>query len=109
MRHVSANHCYQMLDAYVATTNDNSILERALPLAEKELAWWKSNRTITVTSPYTNQTHNVTHYAVVNTAPRPESYYQGGFMHYRTTAPCGIDSLRFRLHDCSRPYVADID
>lgn len=66
-----------MLDAYVAESNDTSILDRALPLAEKELAWWKNNRTINVTSPFTNTTHEMAHYAVVNTAPRPESYFQG--------------------------------
>ncbi|KAI0088616.1 glycoside hydrolase [Irpex rosettiformis] len=66
----------QMLDAYVKESNDTSILKRALPLAEKELAWWKTNRTLTITSPYTNQSHDVLHYAVNNTAPRPESFLE---------------------------------
>ncbi|KAI0698165.1 glycoside hydrolase family 37 protein [Cytidiella melzeri] len=66
----------QMLDAYISESNDTSILTRALPLAEKELAWWSTNRTITVTSPFTNTTYDMFHYAVNNTAPRPESYLQ---------------------------------
>ncbi|KDQ62129.1 glycoside hydrolase family 37 protein [Jaapia argillacea MUCL 33604] len=64
----------QMLSAYVTATNDTSILVRALPLAEKELTWWQTNRTLSVTSPYTNQTYSMAHYAVTNTGPRPESY-----------------------------------
>ncbi|KAG1835758.1 glycoside hydrolase family 37 protein [Suillus subalutaceus] len=63
-----------MVYDYVNVTGDTSILQRALPLAEVELAWWANNRTIEVTSPYTNQTYMMAHYAVNNTAPRPESY-----------------------------------
>lgn len=63
-----------MVYDYVNVTGDTSILQRALPLAEAELAWWANNRTINVTSPYTNQTYMMAHYAVTNTAPRPESY-----------------------------------
>ena len=66
-----------MLDAYVSATNDTAILNRALPLAEKELAWWKTNRTLTVKSPYTNTSYEMARYAVNNTAPRPESYLTG--------------------------------
>lgn len=68
-----------MLSDYVAETNDTSILERALPLAEKELAWWVTNRTSTITSPYTNNSYPVARYAAANTAPRPESYLTGWF------------------------------
>jgi len=64
-----------MLDQYVKATNDTDILERALPLAERELQWWAKNRTIPVTSSYTSKTYNMSHYAVVNSAPRPESYF----------------------------------
>ncbi|XP_006462478.1 hypothetical protein AGABI2DRAFT_206816 [Agaricus bisporus var. bisporus H97] len=64
----------QMLDRYVKVTGDRSILDRALPLAEKELTWWHDNRSLNVTSPFTNQTHLVYHYSVNNSAPRPESY-----------------------------------
>lgn len=63
-----------MVYDYVNATGDTSIVQRALPLAEAELAWWANNRTIEVTSPYTNQTYMMAHYAVNNTAPRPESY-----------------------------------
>lgn len=65
-----------MLARYVNVTSDTSILARALPLAEAELQWWKNNRTISVTSPYTHIVHSVSHYAVNNTAPRPESYLE---------------------------------
>ncbi|TFY78486.1 hypothetical protein EWM64_g5528 [Hericium alpestre] len=83
-----------MLADYVSATNDTAILDRALPLAEKivvlcltitpdmhahthrqrELTWWQDNRTMNVTSPFTNQTYAVARYAAANTAPRPESY-----------------------------------
>ncbi|KIJ04656.1 alpha,alpha-trehalase, partial [Paxillus involutus ATCC 200175] len=65
-----------MLSDYITVTGDTSILARALPLAEVELAWWATNRTIQVTSPYTNQTYMMSHYAVNNSAPRPESYLE---------------------------------
>lgn len=84
----------QMLDNYVAASNDIAILDRALPLAEarsrspsflsaadtthqRELAWWSENRSLDVTSPYTNKTYTLSHYAVTNSAPRPESYLTG--------------------------------
>lgn len=65
-----------MLDKYVKATNDTSILERALPLAELELNWWSTNRAISVTSSYTSQTYTMSHYSVNNSAPRPESYLE---------------------------------
>ncbi|KAI5118081.1 hypothetical protein M0805_009161 [Coniferiporia weirii] len=64
----------QMLADYVNASNDTSILARALPLAERELEFWHTNRTLNVTSPFTNKTYQVSRYAVNNTAPRPESY-----------------------------------
>ncbi|KAK7025562.1 hypothetical protein VNI00_015915 [Paramarasmius palmivorus] len=64
----------QMLARYVNVTGDRDILTRALPLAEKELQWWQDNRTLNVTSPFTNRTFAMTRYAVNNSAPRPESY-----------------------------------
>ncbi|EEB90625.1 hypothetical protein MPER_11142, partial [Moniliophthora perniciosa FA553] len=64
----------QMLARYVAVTNDRDILTRALPLAEKELQWWQINRTLNVTSPFSNKTFAMSRYAVNNSAPRPESY-----------------------------------
>jgi len=63
-----------MVATYVYRTGDVNILERAFPLMEAELSWWETNRTIDVTSPYSNNTFRMTRYAVENTAPRPESY-----------------------------------
>lgn len=70
-------------------TNDTNILARALPLAEKELVWWATNRTTSITSPFTNQTYSMARYSVTNTAPRPESYFQGSppIIHLRTNNP----------------------
>ncbi|KAF8417169.1 glycoside hydrolase family 37 protein, partial [Boletus edulis BED1] len=65
-----------MLSDYVTTTGDASILQRGLPSAETELAWWATNRTIQVKSPYTGQTYSMARYAVNNSAPRPESYIE---------------------------------
>ncbi|RPD56072.1 glycoside hydrolase family 37 protein [Lentinus tigrinus ALCF2SS1-7] len=63
-----------MLSDYVAASNDTSVLDRGLPLAEAELKWWAQNRSLNVTSPFTNKTYTMARYAVNNTAPRPESY-----------------------------------
>ncbi|KAF7320674.1 Fungal-trans domain-containing protein [Mycena chlorophos] len=59
---------------YVEASGDTSILDRALPLAERELEWWKTNRTISVTSPSTNKTYSLAQYNVRNTVLKPESY-----------------------------------
>ncbi|KAF8319629.1 glycoside hydrolase family 37 protein [Clavulina sp. PMI_390] len=66
----------KMLYTYVNATNDLSILNRALPLAEVELNWWYNNRTVNITSPYSNNTWELARYAVVNTAPRPEGFFE---------------------------------
>jgi alpha,alpha-trehalase len=83
-----------MLANYIAASNDTAILDRALPLAEargylpsslsaadpipqRELAWWSHNRSLSVTSPYTNKTYTLSRFAVTNSAPRPESYLTG--------------------------------
>lgn len=66
-----------MLFDYVQASNDRSILTRALPLAEREFVFWATNRTLNVTSPFTNKTYQVSRYAVNNTGPRPESYLTG--------------------------------
>ncbi|KAI9454058.1 trehalase [Lactarius psammicola] len=63
-----------MLSTYVSASNDTSILDRALPLAERELAWWRDNRSVNVTSPYSNKTYTLSRFSVTNSAPRPESY-----------------------------------
>lgn len=44
---------------------------------QTELEWWRANRSISVTSPYTSQNHTVYRYDVsINTAPRPEGYIE---------------------------------
>lgn len=65
----------QMLHLYVTTTNDTSLLHRALPLVEKELSWWHENRLESVSSPFTSRKHDVYQYRVNNSAPRPEGYH----------------------------------
>lgn len=64
----------QMVDVYMNYTGDATVLTRLLPLLEQEWEWWSTNRTIEVTSPYSNRTYNVSHYDVDTSAPRPESY-----------------------------------
>jgi alpha,alpha-trehalase len=67
----------QMLNLYVQETGNTTILTEALPLADTEMKWWETNRSIAVTSPYTNATYTMYHYNVfVNTAPRPEGYLE---------------------------------
>lgn len=61
-----------MLNTYVQRTGNTTILGRGLQLAHQELVWWENNRVINVTSPYSNVTRRVAHFAVNNTAPRPE-------------------------------------
>ncbi|KAI0329049.1 glycoside hydrolase [Cubamyces sp. BRFM 1775] len=87
-----------MLADYVAASNDTSILRRALPLAEAELKWWADNRTLQVKSPFTNQTYAMSHYAVNNTAPRPESYLQDYLTANDPTLPALSDDERANLY-----------
>lgn len=65
-----------MMLSYYNKTGDAATLARALPIMEKELDWWGTNRSVNITSPYTNETRTVYHYSVKNTAPRPESYLE---------------------------------
>jgi alpha,alpha-trehalase len=66
-----------MVNAYVQATGNTTVLERALPLLEVELEFWRANRTIPVTSPYTGQNHTIARYDVsINTAPRAEGYLE---------------------------------
>ena len=73
---ITVTNSVQMVAAYVNSTNDVTILPRALPLMEAELYWWETNRSINITSPYSSKTFTMTRYAVGNTAPRPESYIE---------------------------------
>ncbi|PSN69524.1 trehalose [Corynespora cassiicola Philippines] len=64
----------QMVRAYVDYTQNATILERALPILEREYDFWVKNRTVTLERAGRN--YSLNHYAVSNTQPRPESYYE---------------------------------
>ncbi|CAI6337415.1 unnamed protein product [Periconia digitata] len=64
----------QMVRVYVEYTQNYTLLERALPLLKAEYDFWVKNRTVTLERGGKNYTLN--HYAVSNTQPRPESYYE---------------------------------
>ncbi|EJT47475.1 hypothetical protein A1Q1_03730 [Trichosporon asahii var. asahii CBS 2479] len=66
----------QMVHEYIKQTGNVTILQRALPSMERELAWWHQNRTLQVTSPWSGKNYTVAHYAVNNSAPRPEGYVE---------------------------------
>src|ERR1700759_2201285 len=86
-----------MLARYVEASGDTSILTRAMPSAEVmiihqngqqisyfclsqiELAWWDSNRSIQITSPFSNATFKMYRYNADNSAPRPETYMDGTY------------------------------
>lgn len=87
----------QMLFDYLQASNDSSILARALPLAEREFDFWAINRTLNVTSPFTNKTFEVSRYAVNNTAPRPESYLTGVNLPYCGMSEAGTATYREAL------------
>lgn len=106
-----------MLSNYVDATNDTSILDRALPLVEvrlsprislptltrhsqlqREISFWNTNRSLSVTSPTTNQTYTVYHYSVNNTAPRPESYLTDYNTAFDPTLPALDESARSDLY-----------
>ncbi|KAJ1306156.1 hypothetical protein OPQ81_010867 [Rhizoctonia solani] len=61
-----------MLQIYVNNTGDHRILHEALPLAERELRWWRNNRSLKVN--HGGIMHTVYQYRVNATGPRPESY-----------------------------------
>ncbi|CBQ72773.1 related to trehalase precursor [Sporisorium reilianum SRZ2] len=85
-----------MIDKYIQAYNDTSVLQRFLPLLEREMSYWKTNRTIEFTSPFTNTTHNITHYKVDTSAPRPESYLED----YKTVQNASQSGLE--LNDTQR-------
>ncbi len=86
-----------MLNSYVQVTGNISILARGLPIAETELAWWRTNRTITITSPYTGKNHSVARYFVTNSAPRPEGYVEDITTAFGGTPPLN-ESARSALY-----------
>ncbi|KZT11812.1 glycoside hydrolase family 37 protein [Laetiporus sulphureus 93-53] len=88
----------RMVADYVATTNDTAILDRALPLIEVEMQWWMNNRSVSVTSPYTNKTYTMFRYAVNNSAPRPESYSDDYSTAFDPTLPPLDEDQRSELY-----------
>jgi len=64
----------QMVRVYVEYTQNYTLLERAIPILEKEYEFWVNNRTVTLERAGMN--YSLNHYAVSNTQPRPESYYE---------------------------------
>jgi len=64
----------QMVRVYVEYTQNFTLLERALPILELEYEFWVNNRTITLDRAGRN--YSLSLYAVSNTEPRPESYYE---------------------------------
>jgi alpha,alpha-trehalase len=64
----------QMVRVYVEYTQNYTLLERALPILEVEYDFWVTNRTVTLQRAGRN--YSLNHYAVENTQPRPESYYE---------------------------------
>ncbi|KAL5119174.1 hypothetical protein ACEQ8H_002882 [Pleosporales sp. CAS-2024a] len=64
----------QMVRVYVEYTQNYTLLERALPILEREYDFWVTNRTVTLERAGRN--YSLNHYAVENNQPRPESYYE---------------------------------
>jgi alpha,alpha-trehalase len=64
----------QMVRIYIEATQNATILERALPLLVKEYEFFINNRTVKVERG--GESYSLNHYAVLNTQPRPESYYE---------------------------------
>ncbi|KAF2010941.1 glycoside hydrolase family 37 protein [Aaosphaeria arxii CBS 175.79] len=62
----------QMVRVYVEYTQNTTLLERALPLLEKEHEFWVQNRTVVIEVGGTN--YSLNNYEVDNNQPRPESY-----------------------------------
>jgi alpha,alpha-trehalase len=65
-----------MVKVYYEYTQDEELLARAIPILDKEYQFWQSNTSVQVQDPKTGQTYNLNHYNVLNTSPRPESYYE---------------------------------
>ena len=53
----------------------------AFAFSQRELTFWQTKRTVNVTRLFTNKTHVMAQYSVMNTALRPESYLQGAYSH----------------------------
>jgi alpha,alpha-trehalase len=64
----------QMVRVYVEYTQNYTLLERAIPILELEYEFWVNNRTVELER--AGKKYSLNHYAVSNTQPRPESYYE---------------------------------
>lgn len=62
----------QMVRIYIEQTQNSTILERGLPLLEKEHKFWTQNRTVELE--VDGKIYSLNHYAVTNNQPRPESF-----------------------------------
>ncbi|KAF2087427.1 glycoside hydrolase family 37 protein [Saccharata proteae CBS 121410] len=65
----------QMVRTYVEYTGNATVLERALPLLEREYEFWTRNRSVEVVG-RDGRTYTLNRYDVRNTQPRPESYLE---------------------------------
>ena len=63
-----------MVKLYIEHTGDKSILTRALPLLVREYSFWQNNRTVEVKAGA--HRYKLNRYAVDNTEPRPESFFE---------------------------------
>ncbi|KAF2791576.1 glycoside hydrolase family 37 protein [Melanomma pulvis-pyrius CBS 109.77] len=91
----------QMVKIYVEYTQNTTILERALPLLEKEYEFWVKNRTVVLERAGRN--YSLAHYAVSNTQPRPESYYED----YVTANNESYYSKSGKIYNASKPLSAE--
>jgi alpha,alpha-trehalase len=60
---------------YVEVTGDTEFLSRMMPVMDREYQFWIVNRTVQVVDS-AGKVHFMTHYRVINDAPRPESYVE---------------------------------
>ncbi|KAI8069147.1 glycoside hydrolase [Gongronella butleri] len=62
----------EMVKIYYEKTEDEDFLRKALPVLDKEYAFWMDNTTVTVRQD--GKKYRLNHYNVHNESPRPESY-----------------------------------
>uniref|UniRef100_F1KTJ0 Trehalase n=1 Tax=Ascaris suum TaxID=6253 RepID=F1KTJ0_ASCSU len=62
----------QMLADYYYATQDKAFLSSMLPFVDAELSWWRSNRSVVLSSNVTNYT--MFHFRAASNCPRPENY-----------------------------------
>uniref|UniRef100_A0A7E4W1G9 Trehalase n=1 Tax=Panagrellus redivivus TaxID=6233 RepID=A0A7E4W1G9_PANRE len=62
----------QMLEDYYNATGDKDLVRHLLPLLDKEMSFWKNNRTVSIIE--NGQNHTFYQYRAISDCPRPESY-----------------------------------